>query len=126
MSDSIIGFSPNWYEGQNNAGLGIFIATGSINGVEYNGAVYTLSVTINPTTGLLDAPVTIYIWLTASGETQQGLSGVPAGLYPIAKVTVGNILTGTGVNVYAVQVTKAPGIQSIVDLRPITQAFSFS
>lgn len=123
--DTVIGFSPNWYEGQNNAGLGIFIATGSINGVEYNGAVYTLSVTINPITGLLGAPATLYMWLTANGEIQQGLN-LPAGVYPIAQVTVGNVLTGTGVNVYAVQVTKAPGIQSIIDLRPLTSDFSFS
>lgn len=120
MADTVLGFSPNFYEGQNNAGLGLFIATGSINGAVYQGGVYTVKATINPTTGLLNAPVTVYFWLTANGQIVQGLSLPESGVYPIAKVNAVNILTGTGPNGFSPQITQAPGIASIVDIRPIT------
>lgn len=119
MSDSVIGFSPNFYEGQNNAGLGIFIATGSIDGAVYQGGVYYLTVKINPSTGLLNAPVTVYFWLTVDGKINQGSVLPESGIYPIASVVAVNILTGTGVNGFSPQITQAPGIETITDLRPI-------
>src|SRR5271170_3472707 len=100
MADLVIGFDPNWYEGQLNAGLGFYISPGSINGKVYPGQVFT--VPPNATT---------YIWITGEGETFSGIT-VPAGVYPIAQVVSGIITTGTGVNRYAPQITQAPGILS--------------
>lgn len=76
------GFAPNWYEGQQNAGLGVFIATGLINGILVNGSV--VYVPANSTT---------VIWVTADGEIQTG-SSIPGGAYGIATVVSGQVLVG--------------------------------
>lgn len=122
---TIEGFSPNWYEGQNNAGLSFYISPGSINGVVYPGSLQTLNIPINPQTGLLNSPVTVYFWLNSSGQIQQGLSlpasGPGLNVYPIAAVNAINVLTGTRPNGFSPQTTQAPGIAAVIDLRPITQ-----
>lgn len=127
---TVIGFAPNWYEGQNNAGLRFYVAPGSINGVVYPASLPKLNVTINKQTGLLNAPVTVYFWLNSAGQIQQGLSlpasGPGANVYPIAAVNAINVLTGTRPNGFSPQITQAPGIGAVIDLRPITQTnFSF-
>jgi hypothetical protein len=77
-----IGFAPNWYFGQQNAGLEIFVATGVINGVQVNGTA--VPVPANSTT---------YVWVTAAGLIQTGLS-VPSSAYGIAVVVSGTVVTG--------------------------------
>lgn len=122
---TVVGFSPNWYEGQNNAGLSFYISPGSINGIVYPGSLQTLNIPINPQTGLLNSPVTVYFWLNSSGQIQQGLSlpisGPGLNVYPIAAVNAINVLTGTRPNGFSPQTTQAPGIAAVIDLRPITQ-----
>ena|ERR1700676_4386437 len=112
MADSVIGFAPNWYEGQNNKGLGVYIATGSI-----NGAVYQRQLVFVPKNS------TTYIWVNANGSVQQGTS-LPPNVFPVAAVVSGTILTGTSVNIYYPYLTQDPGILSITDLRS-TGPFTF-
>jgi hypothetical protein len=76
------GFAPSWYEGQQNAGLGIYVAPGSVNGTEVNGAVV-----------YVPANATTQVYVTAAGAIQTG-SSVPGGSYGIATVVAGTIITG--------------------------------
>lgn len=76
---AIIGFTPNWYFGQQNAGLGIWISTGTINGTEFNGQFVSLPANA----------------ITSIGITAQGQIVLGAGpdLYPIAVVVTGQVVT---------------------------------
>jgi hypothetical protein len=105
MADNIFGFSPNWLYGQQNAGLGIYIAPGEINTVLYLGGEF--SVPANATT---------YFWVTSGGQIQSG-SSLPFGCYPIAKVISGNVATGNRSQFFSQAVDTSPGILSITDLR---------
>jgi hypothetical protein len=109
---TFVGFAPSWYEGQQNAGLGIYVSPGSINGVEVNGAVITVP-----------ANSTTYVWVTAAGIFQTGLS-VPGGSYGIALVSSGTVITGgnteaglTGPLGQWSGLTTDNGILSIQDIR---------
>lgn len=82
MANNVIGFSPNWLEGQQNAGLGVYIATGIINGILVNGQVVTVP-----------ANSTTQIWVTAGGAVQSG-SSIPGGAFGIAQVVSGQVLVG--------------------------------
>jgi hypothetical protein len=110
--DSVIGFAPNWYEGQLNAGLGVYISPGTINGKIAQGEV--IYVPTNSTT---------YIWVTSGGNIGQG-SSVPAHVFQIAKIVSGIVTTGTSVNIYNPTLTQNPGILSITDIRNLG-AFTF-
>ena len=112
MADQVIGFAPCWYEGQNNAGLGVYIATGSI-----NGAVYQRQLVFVPNNS------STYIWVNADGTLGTGAS-LPGNVFPVALIVSGLILTGTSINIYYPYLTQDPGIKSILDLRP-TGTFSF-
>ena len=79
---SAIGFAPNWYEGQQNAGLGIYVATGIINGILVNGQVV-----------LVPANSTSTVWVTSTGQIQAG-SSAPTGAYLVATVVSGQVLVG--------------------------------
>lgn len=81
-SVSAIGFAPNWYEGQQNAGLGIYIATGMINGILVNG-----------TTVFVPPNSTSIIWVSTDGQFHIG-ANPPGGTYSIAIVVSGQILVG--------------------------------
>lgn len=76
------GFAPCWFEGQQNAGLGVYIATGLINGILVNGSVV-----------YVPAKSTTQIWVTSDGVVSFG-SSVPGGAYAIATVVSGTIIVG--------------------------------
>lgn len=105
------GFAPNWYEGQQNAGLGVYIATGSINGVMgFGNKVVTLP--RNSTT---------YIYVTSGGVIGTGPS-VPGGSYGIALVVSGQVNVGGNVNTLGplgqwAGLSTTDGILSIQDIR---------
>jgi hypothetical protein len=106
------GFAPSWYEGQLNAGLGVWIATGLINGIEVNGQVITVP-----------ANSTIYIWVTDDGTVSSGAS-LPGGVYGIAEVVSGQVIVGgnlpaglTGPLGLWAGLSKTDGILSITDIR---------
>jgi hypothetical protein len=67
--DSVSGFVANYQFGQNNAGLGVYISPGSINGVSVFGGS-TFSVAANAVT---------YFWADASGEIFSGVALPNAG-----------------------------------------------
>jgi hypothetical protein len=101
------GFSPNWYEGQRNAGLAVYISPGGFGGVSYNGQLV-----------LVPANSTSYLWLAngTRGVIQVGPS-LPDNAYGIAIVVSGPIIT-TGINQPGRgNFTTDPGIQSITDIR---------
>jgi len=77
------GFAPNWYEGQNNRGLGVYIAPGNINGLEVNGQV-----------SFVPANSVTRLWINTDGTVGHG-SSVPATSYGIATIISGQILTST-------------------------------
>jgi hypothetical protein len=115
MADLVIGFAPNWYEGQLNAGLGFYISPGSINGKVYQGQVYPV-----PPNSIT------FVWLNANGSIGSSQSQFLNGAYPIAVVISGIIVTGTNTNIYNPQQTQAQGILGISDVRLVTDnTFSF-
>lgn len=106
------GFAPNWLYGQNNAGLGIYVSPGIINGVMFNGK--TVSVPANTTT---------YVWVTTVGGIQSG-SSIPGGASPIATVVSGQVLVGGNLPAGLLSplgrwggLSYANGILSITDIR---------
>lgn len=109
---TFVGFAPSWYEGQQNKGLGIWVAAGTINGVSVNGQVVTVPANENT-----------YVWITAAGVIGTGAS-VPGGAYGIALVESGTVITGgnteaglTGPLGQWSGLTTDPGILSITDIR---------
>lgn len=104
---TVIGFTANWYYGQHNKGLSVYISPGQLNGVITQGKVVNLL--CNGTT---------YVWVTVDGVISYGAE-MPDGVYPVASVLTGIIMTGTGPNGFSPQVTQAPGVLNITDLRPI-------
>ena len=120
------GFAPSFYYAQNTKGLGIWVASGSINGTDYNGQL--VNVPANATT---------FVWVTENGVIGTGAQ-VPSNAFPIAQVvsgqlvTSGNTLTNSPFggafqpnNPYTrLNVEFSNGILSITDIRP-TGAFSF-
>ena len=112
MANVFFGFAPNFYEGQGNAGLNIYVSPGKINGVNFPGAVVTVP-----------ANATTQVWVTASGQIQTG-SSVPGGSYPIATVVPGTVVVGgntpAGLKGPLGQwagLSTNPGILSITDIR---------
>ena len=112
MSSDFSGFAPNWYEGQQNAGLGVYIATGLINGIQVNGQV----VYVAPS-------ATSYIWVEANGTVSSG-AVVPGGADAIAIVVSGLVTVGgNGPAVFFnplgqwAGLSQEQGILSITDLR---------
>lgn len=76
------GFAPCWFEGQHNKGLGVYIATGLVNGILVNGQVIYV------------APnATSYIWVEADGTVASG-AVVPGGAAAIAIVVAGTVIVG--------------------------------
>jgi hypothetical protein len=114
MTAQVHGFSPNWYYGQHNKGLAVYIATGSIDGVVTQGMVMPLL----PNT-------TTYVWVTSNGTIQVGAELPSSAVYPVASVLSGIVTTGTGVNRYNPCLAQSPGVLSITDLRPLTETFAF-
>lgn len=127
MSDTVLGFAPSFYYAQNTAGLGVWIASGSIDGVSYNGQ-------------LVNVPkmATTQINVDANGNIVLGPT--EPGLFPIAVVVAGQVVTsgntaastpwgGVAKLTPAIQATYNnatynDGILSITDIRP-TGAFAF-
>ena len=107
MSDNVFGFSPNYYDNQQSAGLTVYISPGEINGRLIPGQV--VQVPANATTN---------ISINSAGVVS--LSFGPH-LYPIATVVTGQVATSgsTGKNA-----NTDNGILSISDQRP-TGSFSF-
>ena len=107
MSDNVFGFSPNYYDNQQSAGLTVYISPGEINGRLIPGQV--VQVPANATTN---------ISINSAGVVS--LSFGPH-LYPIATVVTGQVVTSgsTGKNA-----NTDNGILSISDQRP-TGSFSF-
>lgn len=103
------GFAPNWYFGQQNAGLGIYIAPGDIRGNHFNGGFFP--VPPNSTT---------VFWVTADGKIQSGNSA-PDGEYVICQVVSGEVVTSSVAQFsqgsYPIYYNTDPGILSIQDLR---------
>lgn len=108
----MIGGTPNWFFGQQNAGLGIYVSTCIVDGVPFNGQF--VAVPPNATT---------QVWVTGSGGIQTG-STIPVGAHPIATVVSGQVLVGG--NLPAGLITPlgkwaglsfADGILSITDIR---------
>lgn len=77
------GWAPNWYFGQQDKGLGIFVSPGSVNGLIlfYGSFVPVLANTVT------------YVWADTGGHVQTG-GVLPGGTYPIAMVTAGQVRTG--------------------------------
>lgn len=110
----VVGFTPNWLYGQQNAGLGIYIAPGAINSRLVPGGI--VPVKSNTTT---------LIWVTFAGMIQSGAI-IPVGRYPIASVVSGDVITGTrSSNVNPIPQSTSPGILSITDIRS-PSPFEFS
>ena len=112
MANVVSGFQPCWLEGQQNAGLGIWVNTGRINGILVNGQKV-----------FVPAAATTQVWVTASGLVQVGAS-VPGGSYAIATVVSGTVVTGgntpaglTGSLGKWAGLTTDNGILSITDVR---------
>lgn len=107
---SVNGFAPNWYFGQQNAGLGIYIAPGDINGNHFNGGFFT----VPPNS------VTVF-WVTVEGEIQSGESAPDDGSYVICQVVSGLVTTSSVAQFsqgsYPIVFNTDPGILSIQDLR---------
>ena len=112
MANVASGFEPNWLEGQQNAGLGIWVNTGRINGTLVNGQKV-----------FVPAQSTTQVWVTSAGVIQVGAS-VPGGAYSIATVISGTVITG-GNTVAGLKgplgqwagLTTDDGILSITDIR---------
>lgn len=99
------GFSPNWYEGQLNAGLAIYVSPGVFGGANVNGQIV-----------FVPANSTSYLYLSGSGVVQVGAS-LPSGAYGIAIVVSGPVQTsGNGPASIGMEVT-SEGILSITDIR---------
>ena len=107
MSDNIFGFSPNYYDNQQSAGLAIYISPGEINGKLIAGQVVPV---------LANATTNISINSAGVVSFSFGLH-----LYPIATVVSGQVVTSgsTGKNA-----NTSNGILSISDQRP-PESFSF-
>lgn len=105
----IAGFAPNWLYGQQNAGLGIYIAPGDVNGIHFNGGIFSVP----------NNAVTVF-YVTAQGLIQSGQS-VPDGAFAIAQVTSGPVITSTIAQFSQLTYPKFfntnPGILNITDLR---------
>jgi hypothetical protein len=117
------GFAPSFYYAQNTAGVGIWVATGSISGIQVNGQFVSL-----PNQG------TTLIWVTTAGQIGTG-AAVPSGAYAIARVVTGLVVTsgntvnstpwGGAAGLNSNPLLKAsynnsisnPGVLSITDLR---------
>lgn len=110
----IAGFTPNWYYGQQNAGLAIYIAPGDINGTHFNGGVF----------GVPNNATTVFYL------NDDGMITTEDGDYPIAQVVSGQIITSSvassiGAFAFPLLVVNGrrafynsdPGIKSITDLR---------
>jgi hypothetical protein len=96
------GFSPSWLEGQQNAGLGVYVSAGQWEGVLYNPQIVSV-----PPSG------TNYLYLSpGSGVVQVGATQ-PNNAYGIAIVESGEVLTGT-INLPN---NVSPGILSIQDIQ---------
>lgn len=119
MADTLIGFAPSFYFNQQSAGLGIWIATGTINGVQYNGQFVSIP-----------KMATSYVSISNAGVISVGSSSVePAGSYLLAQVVAGQVVTsgntvasspfgGTkGFKPSFGNTTTNDGILSITDLR---------
>lgn len=111
---SVVGLTANWLYGQQNAGLGVYIAPGAIDRRLVPGGQFS----VKPNT-------TTLFWVTFAGMIQSGPL-VPTGKYPIASVVSGNVVTGTrSSNVDPVPQSTSSGILSITDIRP-PSPFQFS
>jgi hypothetical protein len=97
------GFSPNYYFNQQSAGLGIWVASGSINGILFNGKF--VSVPANAITN---------ISLDSNGNV---VYGIGSGLTSIARVVSGQVQTSGTPNTSPVF---SNGILSITYLRTFT------
>jgi hypothetical protein len=95
---SIPGFAPSWLSGQNNAELGIYISSGEVNGVTFDGGQFFV----------LPNSTTLF-WVDYLGNIRLGLS-IPGDSFPIARVVSGPIITGSNGET-------SQGILSITDLR---------
>lgn len=104
------GFAPNWYFGQQNKGLGIYIAPGDANGIHFNGGFFSVS----------PNAVTCF-WVTTAGKIQSGLSVPNDGSFAIAQVTSGLVVTSSvaqfSQGTFPKTFNTDPGILSILDLR---------
>ena len=115
----VVGFTPNYYFAQQNAGLAVWISTGTINGVTYQGQLVTLPK--NSTTQINISSTGSIVF----GPTQDHL-------YPVAVVVTGPVVTsGNTVNNSPFggkgqlsNVEFSDGILSITDIRP-TGTFGF-
>lgn len=149
MLDTIIGFAPNWNTASShNAGISIYISPGKINGVTYAPGVQNVLAAIN-SNGLLYNQQTTYFWLQSNGAVNQGPGMPESGVFPLAAVTIDNVITGSGNGQYIIpqnslsnfqsapplglelsfiyfsQQVQAPGVVEIEDLRPLGE-FSFA
>lgn len=107
-----IGFAPNWFEGQQNAGLGIYVATGIISGILVNG----ITVFVPPNS-------TSTVWVTVDGRIQVGINP-PSSVYLIATVVSGQVLVGGNLPAGLAGplgkwagLSRTDGILSITDIR---------
>jgi hypothetical protein len=102
------GFSASWFEGQQNAGLGVYVSAGQWQGVIYNPQI--VFVPANSTSALYLNP--------GSGIVQVGAgASIPNGSYGIAIVVSGQVQTsGNGPTSLGTEVT-SNGILSITDIR---------
>jgi hypothetical protein len=102
------GFAPNWLYGQLNAGLGIWLSPGSVNGQEFNGQQV-----------MVPKKSTTYIWVDNQGVIHSG-AALPGGdTGPIAIVVSATLITGSDfVPSPPYAVATSDGILSITDIRP--------
>ena len=108
-----IGFTANWYFGQNDAGLAIYVSPGIVNGFQVQGAVLPIPPDRN-----------VLVWVTAGGAIQAGFAyPTNINVYPIAVVTSGKIITSTIARNGFFNTDE--GIQAIVDNRP-SDFFAFA
>lgn len=103
---NVIGFTPNYYENQQSAGLNVYISPGTIGTTLYNGQVVTVP-----------ANATTEISINSQGQVQFGFG---PGLYSIAIVVSGQVQTSGTPNTLPVY---SNGILSITDVRPASFSF---
>lgn len=115
------GFAPSYYFAQNTAGLGIWVATGTVNGVIQNGQFV-----------VVPANATSYVFLLENSNLIVGAALPPSGVFPIAVVVSGQVITsgnletntpwsGAQMPINAATLSNVEfsnGIISITDIRP--------
>lgn len=100
---SAVGFKPNYYYDSYEAGLAIYLSTGSVNGILVNG--HPVTVPANSQT---------YVWINSDGSTGTGASLGDG--YPVALVTSGQVRTSGSNNSVSSGAVYNDGILNIQDL----------